>query len=94
MDAQSTVQAKVEKIQTQTAAGRGAGEAESGGLHPKVIEADGKGEELHPNVVRGAEPEFEGDVNPKTGEVGGPKNEPLRWGSAGEWTYNGRTTDF
>ncbi|KAG9384218.1 hypothetical protein PtrSN002B_005058 [Pyrenophora tritici-repentis] len=26
----------------------------------------------------GAPPEFEGDVNPKTGEVGGPKNEPLR----------------
>lgn len=60
----------------------------------RAIEARGRGEELHPNVVRGAEPEFEGDVNPKTGEVGGPKNEPLRWGAAGEWTYNGRTTDF
>jgi len=60
----------------------------------KVIEARGKGEELHPNVRRGAQPEFEGDVNPKTGEVGGPKNEPLRWGAAGEWSYNGRTTDF
>lgn len=60
----------------------------------KVIEARGKGEELHPNVRRGATPEFEGDTNPKTGEVGGPKNEPLRWGAAGEWSYNGRTTDF
>jgi hypothetical protein len=60
----------------------------------KVIEARGDGEELHPNVRRGAPPEFEGDVNPKTGEVGGPKNEPLRWGAAGEWAYNGRTTDF
>jgi hypothetical protein len=60
----------------------------------KVIEARGKGEELHPNVRRGAPPEFEGDKNPKTGEVGGPKNEPLRWGAAGEWSYNGRTTDF
>jgi hypothetical protein len=60
----------------------------------KVIEAKGKGEELHPNVRRGAPPEFEGDINPKTGEVGGPKNEPLRWGAAGEWSYNGRTTDF
>jgi hypothetical protein len=59
-----------------------------------AIEARGKGEELHPNVRRGAQPEFEGDVNPKTGEVGGPKNEPLRWGAAGEWSYNGRTTDF
>ena len=62
--------------------------------YKKIIEARGKGEELHPNVRRGAEPEFEGDVNPKTGEVGGPRNEPLRWGAQGEWTYNGRTTDF
>lgn len=60
----------------------------------RVIEARGKGEELHPNVRRGAPPEFEGDTNPTTGEVGGPKNEPLRWGASGEWSYNGRTTDF
>lgn len=56
-----------------------------------------KGEEFHPNMRRGAPPEFEGDVNPKTGEVGGPKNEPLRWGSthnSGDWSYNGRVTDF
>lgn len=61
------------------------------------VNADGEGEELHPNVRRGAKPEFEGDVNPKTGEVGGPKNEPLRWGhleSGGDWSYNGRVTDF
>lgn len=60
----------------------------------KVIEARELGEELHPNVRRGTPPEFEGDINPKTGEVGGPKNEPLRWGATGEWSYNGRTTDF
>ncbi|EXJ70291.1 uncharacterized protein A1O5_06359 [Cladophialophora psammophila CBS 110553] len=59
-----------------------------------VIDASGGGEELHPNLVRGAQPEFEGERNPKTGEIGGPKNEPLRWGPSGEWTYNGRTTDF
>lgn len=53
-----------------------------------------KGEEFHPNMRRGAPPEFEGDVNPKTGEVGGPKNEPLRWGHVGDWSYNGRVTDF
>ncbi|WEW57182.1 hypothetical protein PRK78_002644 [Emydomyces testavorans] len=53
-----------------------------------------EGEELHPDVRRGAKPEFEGDVNPKTGEVGGPKNEPLRWGAGGDWSYNGRVTDF
>ena len=53
-----------------------------------------KGEDLHPNMRRGAPPEFEGEVNPKTGEVGGPKNEPLRWGAVGDWSYNGRVTDF
>lgn len=61
------------------------------------VSATGKGEELHPDIRRGARPEFEGDINPKTGEVGGPKNEPLRWGSSGErgdWSYNGRVTDF
>ena len=60
----------------------------------KVIEARGKGQELHPDVRMGAQPEFEGEKNPKTGEVGGPKNEPLRWGPTSEWTYNGRATDF
>ena len=54
----------------------------------------GGGEELHPDLRRGAPPEFEGNVNPKTGEVGGPKNEPLRWGHQGDWSYNGRVTDF
>lgn len=58
------------------------------------LAAKGDGEELHPNVRRGAAPEFEGDKNPKTGEVGGPKNEPLRWGVEGDWSYNGRVTDF
>ncbi|KAL2017230.1 hypothetical protein VTK56DRAFT_2389 [Thermocarpiscus australiensis] len=45
-------------------------------------------------IRQGAPPEFEGDKNPKTGEIGGPKNEPLRWGSEGDWSYNGRVTDF
>lgn len=45
-------------------------------------------------VWRGAPPEFQGDRNPVTGEVGGPKNEPLRWGSSGDWSFNGRVTDF
>ena len=58
------------------------------------VNAQGKGEELHPDVRRGARPEFDGERNPKTGEVGGPKNEPLRWGDAGDWSYNGRVTDF
>ena len=58
------------------------------------VEARGHGEELHPDVRRGAKPEFEGDKNPKTGEIGGPKNEPLRWGGGVDWSYNGRVTDF
>lgn len=58
------------------------------------LQASGDGEELHPNVRRGAAPEFQGDTNPKTGEVGGPKNEPLRWGHGSDWSYNGRVTDF
>ncbi|MCJ1445418.1 MAG: putative mitochondrial protein, conserved [Stictis urceolatum] len=58
------------------------------------INASGEGEELHPDIRRGAKPEFEGDRNPKTGEVGGPKNDPLRWGSNVDWSYNGRVTDF
>lgn len=58
------------------------------------IKADGSGGELHPDAPKGVKPEFEGERNPKTGEVGGPKNEPLRWGSGGDWSYGGRVTDF
>ncbi|RBR09618.1 uncharacterized protein FIESC28_09788 [Fusarium coffeatum] len=53
-----------------------------------------KDEDMNIGYFRGAPPEFEGDVNPKTGEVGGPKNEPLRWGGDSDWSYNGRATDF
>lgn len=58
------------------------------------VQARGDGEELHPDVRRGTQPEFEGERNPNTGEVGGPKNEPLRWGGDVDWSYNGRVTDF
>jgi hypothetical protein len=58
------------------------------------VRAAGEGDELHPDIRRGAKPEFEGEVNPKTGEVGGPKNEPMRWGHNGDWSFNGRVTDF
>lgn len=36
-------------------------------------------------------PEFEGDRNPVTGEIGGPKQDPLRHN---DWSFNGRVTDF
>lgn len=58
------------------------------------VKVNDSGEELHPDAPVGVKPEFEGDKNPKTGEVGGPKNEPLRWGSSGDWSYSGRVTDF
>ena len=57
--------------------------------------AAASGLENNPQPFRkGAPPEFEGDVNPKTGEVGGPKNEPLRWGANSDYNFNGRVTDF
>ncbi|KAI9311598.1 hypothetical protein BX666DRAFT_1867860 [Dichotomocladium elegans] len=46
---------------------------------------------LHDDAKVPLEPEFEGNVNPKTGEVNGPKNEPLRHG---DWSFGGRVTDF
>ncbi|CAL5869848.1 uncharacterized protein PFLUO_LOCUS4079 [Penicillium psychrofluorescens] len=58
------------------------------------VKANGDGAELHPDAPAGLKPEFDGEKNPKTGEVGGPKNEPLRWGSEGDWSYGGRVTDF
>lgn len=57
----------------------------------RADEADLSESELHKDLRRGAKPEFEGDKNPVTGEIGGPKNDPLRHN---EWTYNGRATDF
>ncbi|KAF8511486.1 hypothetical protein BU17DRAFT_69634 [Hysterangium stoloniferum] len=50
--------------------------------------------QLHPDARQPVRPDFEGDTNPKTGEIGGPKKEPLQWGASGEWTYGGRATDF
>ncbi|GAA6059655.1 hypothetical protein JCM10212_004158 [Sporobolomyces blumeae] len=47
--------------------------------------------ELHPDYRRKPKPRFEGDRNPETGEVGGPKNEPLQHG---DWSYGGKVTDF
>lgn len=50
-----------------------------------------KGNELHPDARRTPPPEFEGDTNPLTGEVGGPKREPVRHG---DWSFGGRASDF
>ncbi|PWN18526.1 hypothetical protein BCV69DRAFT_252802, partial [Microstroma glucosiphilum] len=48
--------------------------------------------DIHPNARKPPTPDFEGEENPHTGEVGGPKKEPLQWER--EWTYGGRATDF
>ncbi|KAK4245745.1 hypothetical protein C7999DRAFT_33888 [Corynascus novoguineensis] len=61
---------------------------------PETLDAAAVGGTFSGGIRKGAPPEFEGDRNPVTGEVGGPKNEPLRWGSAGDWSFNGRVTDF
>ncbi|KAL2160724.1 hypothetical protein VTH06DRAFT_921, partial [Thermothelomyces fergusii] len=61
---------------------------------PAGADADAAGATFSGGVRMGAPPEFEGDRNPVTGEIGGPKNEPLRWGSQGDWSFNGRVTDF
>jgi len=83
--AESTAPTQVEQSATQE---------QSNETLKAQIKAAGEGEELHPHVRRGAPPEFKGDVNPKTGEINGPKNEPLRWGAGGDYSYNGRVTDF
>lgn len=46
----------------------------------------------HPDAPRSPAPAFEGDVNPLTGEKGGPKREPVRPNS--DWSFNGKVTDF
>lgn len=38
-------------------------------------------QEMHPDLRRKPKPEFEGDRNPVTGEIGGPKIEPLKHGA-------------
>ncbi|KAJ6499959.1 hypothetical protein C8R47DRAFT_1175347 [Mycena vitilis] len=50
--------------------------------------------QLHPDAREPLKPEFEGDVNPTTGEQGGPKREPVRQWVEGDWSYKGRVSDF
>ncbi|KAK9454288.1 hypothetical protein V1511DRAFT_471676 [Dipodascopsis uninucleata] len=59
----------------------------SSGSNSKLSSA----EMYHPDYRGRTIPEFEGDVNPKTGEIGGPKQDPLRHG---DYSFNGRVTDF
>ncbi len=45
----------------------------------------------HPDFRKGAAPTFEGDTNPVTGEVGGPKRDPFQ-ASQEDWAFGGRVT--
>ncbi|KAK9374166.1 uncharacterized protein V1513DRAFT_459117 [Lipomyces chichibuensis] len=57
----------------------------------KILKAGGAQSGVQPAYTGRTIPEFEGDVNPKTGEIGGPKQDPLRHG---DYSFNGRVTDF
>lgn len=48
-------------------------------------------ESFHP-AYRKIKVEFEGEVNPKTGEVGGPKRDPFNASEGKDWQYGGRVT--
>ncbi|TPX58637.1 hypothetical protein PhCBS80983_g03022 [Powellomyces hirtus] len=55
---------------------------------------DSPEQSLHPDVLEKLQPdgEWEGDKNPLTGEIGGPKGkEPTRYG---DWERKGRVYDF
>ena len=47
----------------------------------------------HRDLRRTPRKEFEGETNPATGEVGGPKRDPFQAGN-NDWQYSGRVTDF
>jgi len=51
---------------------------------------------FHTDSPRSDKADFDGDVNPETGEEGGPKTEPVQqWGQGeGDWSFKGRVSDF
>jgi hypothetical protein len=56
----------------------------------------GEATQLHPDAPEPLKAEFQGNINPTTGEEGGPKREPVgRWSAeGGDWSFKGRVTDF
>lgn len=62
---------------------------ESVGATPEITKP---AEEIeHRDIRRGPRAEFDGNVNPRTGERGGPKVDPFKAGD-GDWQYGGRVT--
>jgi hypothetical protein len=59
--------------------------------HERKVQVDVEQGLKHPDYVE-QKAEFEGERNPVTGEIGGPKGkEPTRYG---DWERNGRVYDF
>lgn len=58
-------------------------ESEADGANASTADPE---QEMHPDLRRKPKPEFEGDRNPVTGEVGGPKIEPLKHGASSSLT--------
>ncbi|KAF9427238.1 putative mitochondrial protein, conserved [Podila epigama] len=56
-----------------------------------VKEAENTPATNHPDAQTPVPDEFQGDTNPTTGEIGGPKREPVRFG---DWSFKGKVTDF
>ena len=58
----------------------------------KKAERDAQMQEIHQDAEKESLDSFEGNRNPKTGEIDGPKGpEPTRYG---DWERKGRVTDF
>ncbi|KAJ3131747.1 hypothetical protein HK101_004683 [Irineochytrium annulatum] len=58
----------------------------------KQRQEEDQGRDRHRDAPKVAKREFEGEENPATGEVGGPKGkEPTRYG---DWERKGRVFDF
>ncbi|CAN3357125.1 succinate dehydrogenase assembly factor 4, mitochondrial [Diutina catenulata] len=87
-------QEEFERLQKQAASQAAIDEynAEATGEHDATAAPNVKPEGVVGNVMYvHTIPEFDGDTNPETGEVGGPKQNPTRHG---DWSFNGRVTDF
>jgi len=75
--------------------GEGCSKAEANAKKLKAKTPKGKLDEealAHPNMEKDPLPAFPDDINPHTGEKGGPRGpEPTRYG---DWERKGRCTDF
>lgn len=86
------LQKEFEELQRRAATPLASTESSSASASSNSSSSSSAINEEHPDIRKKPKPEFEGDINPKTGEVGGPKNNPLSYEK--EWTYGGRATDF